>query len=1056
MQPWNKSNATSGDYRGQKIVLNQRVIEGLSNFDLADNELKLSYDAPKWCIIKNHGTNKVYLPDASTLKNGWLVSIINQDIDPLEVALYTDSESYTLLNEIAGQAMAQFLLEDNSTRQGQWRMITSGEYSTENSEKYTTSVFEESNITYKTLNSGSYRVFNLADIPAGTPVRSIYFKPTQQFVGANTYLDIGTTDDPDKFYSQIQINSIPSESNYTKDLFEEILSTENSDSIVATFYTDNDATAAWNNVTLASSVNYKNVLYGNGIFLALGDSADSTVVSYCSEEDDSTWTNFDLSTIPNYINLQFNASAAYYDDYTSKFYIFGKKADDYFAYITFDGEDFEFIETLVQTTSAPLKTLKVSGETKIISDNYVLSISDLETGSFAQTTFTSLSDTIREINYGNGLYVFSGDANYYTTSDFVTFSTVANTNKYVFKYLKEEWVRFRYNDSVSTVVATSADFIVWNSKDISISNILNMYYFGNAYKIITDPSYDSNKIISSTDFFTTIAKADSTFSTNEIAAMNGNPANLVIVGQSGEIAYINGEDFYSLTSGEIKISIEKVKTVDPILIKNPIINTQLPFGTFFHYAFQDLPEGYVRLDGTVIPDARNMIPTFVEKLDQQTSNLVIPEVQYTNTITNYGFCGRFCWVNNNKDLKFPTINCFVRGLTGDLSSMGAAMYDTMRPITGKVSQNIQGASSKWGGGTSEGALEWVDLRGDASWEDNVTGYSGIKIDSSKLGPNYAGTETAPKHVLYPYIMSVYNATQTDSNINADTIMESVKLNQNILQQCYTMMASVTSNKNPEERQCIIDMEDRSRRYDYVTSSGLVVSCISGIAATSAQGFDATNKTLALDSEIITTSNLTKTIAANTTGYIYLKKAYVDAAWVVSLESTSEYYETSVAPTAFMSGALWYDTFNQKMLSWSGTQWESISAVVIANYLASSSAVSLSNIRGMRNGGRKMAVPNLNRAVSKTYGSTYTAEIDGFLNILLSGSYRNDFKLEYSLDNGSTWITRAIYGDNRNADTKWITGEFFIPRGVMYRTSHDTNVGAFESITLTFYPCEGVY
>ena len=238
-------------------------------------------------------------------------------------------------------------------------------------------------------------------------------------------------------------------------------------------------------------------------------------------------------------------------------------------------------------------------------------------------------------------------------------------------------------------------------------------------------------------------------------------------------AKFTGSTLNSLSAGNIKIVVERQKLIDPTILKNAIVNTTVPNGSIFNYAFANVPAGYVRLDGSEIADAANTIPQFIEFLNKQNNQIIgeklIIGIDEWNSINNtYGSCGKFTW--NGGKLRFPKINCFIRGSGLNISNLGKFVDDTMRPITGKASQNIQGASSKWGGGTSEGALEWIDSRGDASWEDNATGYSGIKIDSSKLGPNYAGKETAPKHILYPYIMAVSNKIQWTSQIDYDNLI----------------------------------------------------------------------------------------------------------------------------------------------------------------------------------------------------------------------------------------------------------------------------------------------
>jgi len=86
------------------------------------------------------------------------------------------------------------------------------------------------------------------------------------------------------------------------------------------------------------------------------------------------------------------------------------------------------------------------------------------------------------------------------------------------------------------------------------------------------------------------------------------------------------------------------------------------------------------------------------------------------------------------------------GNTGN--SVGSYQGDAIRNITGAVHNNIQGHGD-WGG-SSEGALEWTDAKGDASWEDNTWGYSGITFDASRVVP--VGSDNRPKNVYVNYII----------------------------------------------------------------------------------------------------------------------------------------------------------------------------------------------------------------------------------------------------------------------------------------------------------------
>lgn len=88
------------------------------------------------------------------------------------------------------------------------------------------------------------------------------------------------------------------------------------------------------------------------------------------------------------------------------------------------------------------------------------------------------------------------------------------------------------------------------------------------------------------------------------------------------------------------------------------------------------------------------------------------------------------------------------GNTGN--NVGSYQGDAIRNITGAAHNNIQGAANKWGGAWDEGALEWIESKSDASWEDNATGYSGIRFDASRVVP--VGSDNRPKNVYVTYII----------------------------------------------------------------------------------------------------------------------------------------------------------------------------------------------------------------------------------------------------------------------------------------------------------------
>lgn len=237
------------------------------------------------------------------------------------------------------------------------------------------------------------------------------------------------------------------------------------------------------------------------------------------------------------------------------------------------------------------------------------------------------------------------------------------------------------------------------------------------------------------------------------------------------IATFDGSNLNNLTAGNINITIERTKLIDPTILKNAIVNTTVPTGSIFNYAFRDIPAGYIRLDGSQVANANETIPQFVQFLTRNnnqmtgTEKLIVGIDEWYSIFNTYGSCGKFAW--NGTALKFPAINCFIRGIGNNISSLGKFVDDTMRPITGTY--DTRDLSDDNFIPQVSGALYYFRSAYRDAQNGSSIGY-GIGIDSSKLGPNYAGKETAPKHVLYPYIICVFNKVQWTSQADYDVLI----------------------------------------------------------------------------------------------------------------------------------------------------------------------------------------------------------------------------------------------------------------------------------------------
>ena len=272
---------------------------------------------------------------------------------------------------------------------------------------------------------------------------------------------------------------------------------------------------------------------------------------------------------------------------------------------------------------------------------------------------------------------------------------------------------------------------------------------------------DENNSLFFGDIDLTAAVSDTNFDKDLFEEILSNTNNVNVK------AFFNGSGLANLTAGKVKIVIERAKLIDPTVLRNAIVNTTVPTGAIMNYAFNDEPAGWLRLDGRTLPNANQTAPQFVAKLNEANNKqvgekLIIGKDEWEQIERTYGSCGKFCWIGAN--LRFPKITGFIKGLT-DITQLGRAELDTMRPIAG-----IIGGQSNQNVGNTKGAFYVANVYGRNGGLENWAPYADFGFDSSRLGVNYNGSETQPKCVKYPYIMSVFNKVQWTSQLDYDNLI----------------------------------------------------------------------------------------------------------------------------------------------------------------------------------------------------------------------------------------------------------------------------------------------
>lgn len=290
---------------------------------------------------------------------------------------------------------------------------------------------------------------------------------------------------------------------------------------------------------------------------------------------------------------------------------------------------------------------------------------------------------------------------------------------------------------------------------------------------------DPDKFIS--EYELSNAVADTNFTKDYFEEILSTSQDVDIVATFSSSSNLSG-----LTSGSVKIVVEKAKVINPMVLNNAIVQTQLPIGTIMNYTFsvedEDVPSGFWKLDGSVFPKANGAIPDFVNKLNETnnkmsgTEKLIVTESEWQTIFTTYGSCGKFAWVGTG--LRFPAINCFVQGLNNlaSLSELIPATDINHFHLTGNFNW---GSNNGWF--TTKSAAVQADMPaggGKTGWNGSGNGgghstestLSGNQISSLPLYVNQSSSDVHPTSVKYPYIISVYNSIQDSAQLVVDEII----------------------------------------------------------------------------------------------------------------------------------------------------------------------------------------------------------------------------------------------------------------------------------------------
>ena len=257
VKQYKKYGVTTDGYRGDRAILKERVIEGFQEASFTNSVLQLDASSVQTIHLSVNNTSAGYyilLPNAQTLWNNWKITIINDSNADVPIYYYTNNlDNLSLFKKVTSGNMITCLLLDDTTEAGTWTTFRTSEQSNAYAlSKYTSNVLDTIEVTWNQLrqtdsdesDTNNTIKVSLGEVLAGTAIRSIYIKTIEQFTftddsdsdtSNSLSVTIGTNEDEDHFLGQYTLTDAVADNNFSKDYFEEILSTTDNKQIYAYF-----------------------------------------------------------------------------------------------------------------------------------------------------------------------------------------------------------------------------------------------------------------------------------------------------------------------------------------------------------------------------------------------------------------------------------------------------------------------------------------------------------------------------------------------------------------------------------------------------------------------------------------------------------------------------------------------------------------------------------------------------------------------------------------------------------------------------------------------------
>lgn len=270
-----------------------------------------------------------------------------------------------------------------------------------------------------------------------------------------------------------------------------------------------------------------------------------------------------------------------------------------------------------------------------------------------------------------------------------------------------------------------------------------------------------------------------------LSCESGNPVAIFVyangaIENSIETRYIKTRYLVQLATEGQEVSIQQYENSLYEYAQN--LQQQLVYNRFVGEVFSSLvpinDNGVKLLDGSVL-EVGGIYDEFINHIvgfKEGYPNLFCTEEEWNTSISTYGVCGKFVYVEG-ASLRLPKITGFIEG-TLDATELGNLIEAGLPNITGSSGAPYYTALSisDFGAFYAEGDYS-VPIS-----ENGRTQISNVRFDASRLNSTYGKSDTVqPQSIRVYYYIVVANGIKQDVEIDLDNVLTEVNKRQRIMQ-----------------------------------------------------------------------------------------------------------------------------------------------------------------------------------------------------------------------------------------------------------------------------------